>query len=313
MWNIAADRRIAANQWAMESQNEERKQFFEAVSRNVNGAQVRLGLELARVQVGSEEVIYDQDGDVIAATSDGELIPPLSYGAFLANASFPALDPAASLGGYPNAPKRDARDAPSEEPDSEMPETGEVAEIEMEDLPFTQRHTIGMPEARFVATASQDQLRRAGQGPNRGRPAYAEVFPMGDPALGIGDPISVPGNYLNLYVGHGWVAGNPMEPPAMALAVAGAERVDAGEFRALDANSGLLRPVAGRDFQVWSLPGRKARDEEKRHEWRLGVRLGPNASGELPPRIYDWAATHPGIRKGRLSGSRGGPLLQWGS
>ena len=34
MWNIATDRRIATNQWAMETQTAECKEFFEAASQN---------------------------------------------------------------------------------------------------------------------------------------------------------------------------------------------------------------------------------------------------------------------------------------
>ena len=34
-----------------------------------------------------------------------------------------------------------------------------------------------------------------------------------------------------------------------------------------------------------------------RRDWRLGVRLGPHASGIHSQRIYDLHATHPGIRK----------------
>ena len=88
-----------------------------------------------------------------------------------------------------------------------------------------------------------------------------------------------------------------MEPHTGALTVASAECVNAGEFRALDATSILLRPLVGRDFQIWPLPERKACDGKQCREWRLGVRLGPNASGELPQRIYDLAATPPETRK----------------
>ena len=74
-------------------------------------------------------------------------------------------------------------------------------------------------------------------------------------------------------------------------------RVDAGDFPTLDANSGLLRRLVGRGFQVWSLPGRKARDGNGRRGWRLGVRLGLTALGELPRRICDPAPTPPGVRR----------------
>ena len=91
--------------------------------------------------------------------------------------------------------------------------------------------------------------------------------------------------------------GDPTEPLARALALLGAMRVDAGDFPTLDANSGLLRRLVGRGFQVWSLPGRKARDGNGRRGWRLGVRLGLTALGELPRRICDPAPTPPGVRR----------------
>ena len=159
----------------------------------------------------------------------------------------------------------------------------------MDDLAST-RHQV-------VVTVSGIQLHHAGQDPNRGLPAYKVMYPMGDPALVAHDPIFVSKHHRYLAADHGWVTGDQTEPPTRTLAVAGADRVDAGAFRALGANSGLLRPLVTRDFQVWWLPGRQARDGKKCHEWRLGVRLGPNTPRELPRRIYELAATPPGIRK----------------
>ena len=40
----------------------------------------------------------------------------------------------------------------------------------------------------------------------------------------------------------------------------------------------------------------------ERYEWRLGVRLGPTAAGELSQHIYDLPSTHPGIRRSGLRG-----------
>ena len=87
-----------------------------------------------------------------------------------------------------------------------------------------------MPEIQVVGTAPQAQLRRAGQEPNRGWPAYEVMYPMGGPEI-------ISGNYRNLVATHGRVAGAPMEPHAEACILAGAERVDAWDFRALDSNS----------------------------------------------------------------------------
>ena len=87
-----------------------------------------------------------------------------------------------------------------------------------------------------------------------------------------------------------------MEPLATALTAVGAVRVGAEDFRTLEAHSGLLRPPVTRDSQVWPPPARAARDGGKRRDWRLGVRLGPHAFGELPRRIYDSDPTPPGPR-----------------
>ena len=83
-----------------------------------------------------------------------------------------------------------------------------------------------------------------------------------------------------------------MGPLAEALKAAQATRVDPGEFRTLDGNASLLRPLFRRDFQVWKPPNRKARYGEQCHNWRLGVRLGPGSKC-----VSDLDATPPGIRK----------------
>ena len=63
-----------------------------------------------------------------------DFILTASYDAFLASTSFPVLPPTWNQIGNPLAPKRDARDAPSDTPDSEIPETGRPAASEREDL-----------------------------------------------------------------------------------------------------------------------------------------------------------------------------------
>ena len=91
----------------------------------------------------------------------------------------------------------------------------------------------------------------------------------------------------------------------MALAVACAARVGAGDFRTLGSQSGLLRPLVWGKFQARSTPGRKARDWKKRHGWRFGVKLGPRASGEVSQRTYDLDATPLGIRDAGLREATG--------
>lgn len=79
-----------------------------------------------------------------------------------------------------------------------------------------------------------------------------------------------------------------MDPLSRARKVAGAERADTSEFRTADAVSSLIRPMVGRVIRF----GRSAVDKRE-----MGVRLGPNASGELAQRIYKQGAAPPGIRK----------------
>ena len=88
-----------------------------------------------------------------------------------------------------------------------------------------------------------------------------------------------------------------MGPLFRAPSVAGAVRVDASGFRALEAQSSLIRTLVGRDYQVWSLRGRRARDWKQRHGWRLWDRLDPDASGDMPQCIYQLDVTPPEIRK----------------
>ena len=92
-----------------------------------------------------------------------------------------------------------------------------------------------------------------------------------------------------------------MEPLTEASKVARANLVDPGECRTLSEDAPLLRPLVGRDFQVWELPAHNARDGKTRRNWRLGVRLGAAASGVYSQRVSDLDAASPGIRK---AGSR---------
>ena len=104
------------------------------------------------------------------------------------------------------------------------------------------RYTAGPPDARTVVTATQEQLHRAGQGPNSKRPAYELMYLMGDPKNGARGPKFVSKNYRNLDGKHGWVTGNRIEPLTTALPLAGAARVDEAASRPLDTNLGLIRP-----------------------------------------------------------------------
>ena len=61
------------------------------------------------------------------------------------------------------------------------------------------------------------------------------------------------------------IPGIAMDPPATAPKAAQGVAVGPGEFRALDGNGRLLRPLVGRGFQVWELGNRLARDGKMRH------------------------------------------------
>ena len=91
-----------------------------------------------------------------------------------------------------------------------------------------------------------------------------------------------------------------MEARLRVLEVAWPERVGASDFRVVGASSSLIRHLVGRDYQVWALRCRQARDGKQCHEWRLRVRLGPDASGELAQRAFYLDAAPPGIRKARF-------------
>ena len=86
----------------------------------------------------------------------------------------------------PLTPKREAQDAPSDVPDSKTPKTGDPAEREREDWPFTQRHTFALPGAEFVVAVTRGQVNKADQDPTRGWPWYETLYPIGDPALVAG-------------------------------------------------------------------------------------------------------------------------------
>ena len=66
----------------------------------------------------------------------------------------------------------------------------------------------------------------------------------------------------------------------LALQQVGAKRVPSTEFWTLDKDGQPWDVLKGRDFVVWQIPERAVC--ECRHEYRMGVRLGPSASGNYP-------------------------------
>ena len=152
------------------------------------------------------------------------------------------------------------------------------------------------PPASYLVTVATEQVKSAGDEPARGWPAYSPLYPEGAAAEVIRDPVFNSENFRDLAADYGWVAGAAMDPLTAALKVAKAELVGPGEFRTLGANARFLRPLVGRGFQVWELKGRAARNGRARDDWRLGARLGPNASGIFSQMIFDLGAIPPGMR-----------------
>ena len=118
----------------------------------------------------------------------------------------------------------------------------------MENKTFNDRHAAGLPDAAVAVTVTWDQLKRASDEPNCGQPAYEITYPMGNPEDVVRGTIFVTKNYQNLLPMHGWVAGDAAEPLTTALNLAGAERVDAQDSRALGGNFELERSLINRDF-----------------------------------------------------------------
>ena len=126
----------------------ERKEYFGVVSRNVTRARVRLGPERGRAHAGSEDVLRDQKGSIIAEPSDGELIPQVPYDVLLPQRSLPVLGPTWNSNGNPNTPRRDPQAATPAEPDPKVAKT-RVTDTEREDWAFTQRHAMGVPASQI--------------------------------------------------------------------------------------------------------------------------------------------------------------------
>ena len=265
MRSIVSGRRIATIQWPIESQDSECRVFLEVGRRNITRARARLGVEQARGHTGEGETIRDPDGNIISGPPDGEMIPPVSHETLLARPSVPILAPTRNKereedleGRRPNSDTPKRVGAPLDESDPEMAKSGDAADSKLEDRAFTLRREIGLPDFKVTVAASQENLRRAGREPNRGWPAYELIRPTGDPSIVARDPIFISKNYWNVDEDHGWVTGTPIDPLARAFTLAGAVRAAAEDLRTLGANTGLLRPLVGRDFRVWALTGRKA-------------------------------------------------------
>ena len=83
---------------------------------------------------------------------------------------------------------------------------------------------------------------------------------------------------------------------SVALAFVSATLVPQHEFRMMDASGDLECPVVGTHFRVWKLQPRHVQQEE-RHDWRVGVRLGPIASGPSTDYARSETRAPPALRK----------------
>ena len=121
------------------------------------------------------------------------------------------------------------------------------------------RHAASRPTS-YLITVAAEQVRLAGRERNRGWPSNSAPHPEGNPTEVNHDPVCNPKKFWPKAADEGWVTGTAMDPLATAVKAARAKLVGPGEFRALEENAPLLRPLLGSGFQVWELPNRLARD-----------------------------------------------------
>ena len=123
---------------------------------------------------------------------------------------------------------------------------------------------------------------------------------MRQPTDIIRDPLFLAGNFCSLESKRGWVHWEPFEPLTEALKVAGASRAELHGPHTLGANFHMQCPLLNRDFTVWALPPRRAQYGDWRY-WRLGIRLGENASGAWSQRATK-LSSHMGSGRRRSEG-----------
>ena len=68
-----------------------------------------------------------------------------------------------------------------------------------------------------------------------------------------------------------------MDPVSLTLTASGGQRAESPEFRTLDGEDDLGTPLASLQSEGCRIDDRLA--YRKRHDWRMGVRLGSNAYG----------------------------------
>ena len=243
------DLRIAKNGCPLASGDPALNEYIDIVSRNVNRARVRLTIEQRGGHAGSENEPRKFKANFINEPSDVELPPEVSEEFLLAQHSFPVLGPGRNAVPNPHTPKRKA-------PDTRAPRVG-APSVSKGDLEFSRRRAMS-PPASYLIEVTTEQLRPVGLKPARGWPPFSVPSPDRDSAKVNRDPVFNPGNFRDRAADSGWVAGNAMDPLTSALEAARAVVVDPGEFRTLDENAWVLRPLVGRGFQVWGLKNRPA-------------------------------------------------------
>ena len=224
------------------------------------------------------------------------MIPQVSYDTLPSQTLFPMLGPTWDPSGNPTTPKRDPPSAPPAEPDPKVAKTAGAAGFGIYPTPRYRYSCLPVDHGRHGAIE-----------PGRERTHTWMASVLGE-AQAIYDPArpsvltqtEVPPRLFA-------IRSSSQKTPATwmysmvslttALKAAKADRVCPGEFRTLDENASLLCPLVVRGFQVWRLPERQARVGKECHEWRLGARPGPNASGAYPKRVFDLDATPPRTRK----------------
>ena len=148
----------------------------------------------------------------------------------------------------PHSLKRNG--APLDAPGSRVPNTGDTSPSAREDLAFTRRHKIGLHEAQVVVTVSQSPTARdkSPRGPRAQARMAGPCQWVIPPWLLVIRPL--PKKLIGTLARtmDGWP--EPRRNLLRRLSTSLGGRVDGGDFRALDADSGLLRPLVGRGYQV---------------------------------------------------------------
>ena len=135
-------------------------------------------------------------------------------------------------------------------------------------------------------------------GPPRNQGGSAEhriLFPTGDPNRVRPNPIPRP-SFEGLPPNQVYFPGG-MGPVALAFFASGANRVDQREFCLVGGRGDLEIAPAPLQLEVRGIDGRLA--ESGQRDWRIGVRLGPNADGTSAALLRP---PPPGLRRAGVGG-----------